>query len=186
MLESSFKVNNSPAQNCMQEIVRLSAHGGNTCKMTFPGITPSPGSYYQKFLSILSSAWTAYLATQIVQKNIFCSKNWNNIWLPNKLRLSGYQISITFGLFQENGKNMHIRYLILLYHCEKIICSFWTMFKFLFHSLISKTSWYTKLILDKTKTLKFVLFTFTRQMIVTNGRSPKFADIFLHWMRILR
>ena len=40
MPESSFKVNNSPAQNCMQEIVRLSAHGGNICKMTFPGITP--------------------------------------------------------------------------------------------------------------------------------------------------
>ena len=74
MLESSFKVNNSPAQNCMQEIVRLSAHGGNTCKMTFPGITPSPGSYYQKFLSILSSAWTAYLATQIVKKMYFVQK----------------------------------------------------------------------------------------------------------------
>lgn len=74
MLESSFKVNNSPAQNCMQEIVRLSAHGGNTCKMTFPGITPCPGSYYQKFLSILSWAWTAYLATHIVKQDIFCSK----------------------------------------------------------------------------------------------------------------
>ena len=75
MPESSFKVNNSPAQNCMQEIVRLSAHGGNTCKMTFPGITPSPGSYYQKFLSILSSAWTAYLAnTDCTKKYILFKK----------------------------------------------------------------------------------------------------------------
>ena len=74
ILESSFKVNNSPAQNCMQEIVRLSAHGGNICKMTFPGITPGPGSYYQKFLSILSSALTAYVTTQIVKDICFVQK----------------------------------------------------------------------------------------------------------------